>query len=548
MRATTDNFLAAMRASHAIDGKLDLYFPAGGAPTTVQPVGGAITVDRTAQIRRTGSVTIPWSLERAAELGLDVRTLPLGGWAVPYRGIRWPDGTQELVKLGYMRVESVTWSTREQLATLELADRMAQVRDEPFDAAYSASGLRAAQAAKAIVLGVFPSVATDVRYDPAGVLADVIYSGTRVDALFELARSVGAETYFDADGTWVFDVAAGGKAIQRTGTLTDDSAIVSGLSATSDLVVGMTVTGIGIPPFRKIASINSASQVTLTAPVNISGVKNSRTETGSKVLTDITDTDDLSPGMSVSGTGIPAGAKIAAIEPAKVTLDQAATEDGYPLLTYTAPNPAALTFAGGSSAYPVWSVDTGEEGVLIDAGESLSRSGVYNGVLVSGQATAVTAVFTVLVTDSDATSPTRWGGPFGKVLRVEASNAVQNATQGAIMAEALLNDALGLSRSLSIASAPNPALEAGDTIRVEFSDGRAENHLLEVVSHDLGPGQMTLATRSVSRPSAAATALWAPFPPARSLFTGPDVWRELRGATVFERVRERPTRRVRVPA
>lgn len=534
MRPVSAGFLAAMRVSHRIEGKVDLYFPGNPTPTTVRPLAGALTIDRTAQVRRSGSIVIPWSLAQADELGLDVRLLALGGYAVPWRGIGLPDGSTELVALGYMRVESVTWSTREETATLELADRMAQVIDEPFDAPYTASGLRVANAAKAIVLGVFPSVTVRVLYDPAVTLADVIYSGSRVDALMELARSVGAETYFDADGAWVFDVAAGGTVIARTGTLTDNSSVITGLSSTSDLAVGMTVIGVGIPAYRRIASINSASQITLNAPANILATKNSRTEHDSPILTDVTDTDDLSIGMSASGTGIPAGAKIVALAPAQVTLDRDATADGYPLVTYTAPTPAALTFAGAAQAYPVWAIDAGATGVLVDAGESLARSGVYNGVLVTGQATAVTASFSVLVVDSDVDSPTEWGGPFGKVLRIENSNAVQNVTQGQTMGQALLNDGLGLTRTLTIASAPNPALEAGDTVTVIFGDGRTETHLVEAVSHDLGVGPMTLATRTVAKPSDIAR--WVP---AAKVFTGEDVWRELRGAIVAERVRRR---------
>lgn len=533
MRTVSPAFLEACRHSHRAVAAVDLYFPGNPTPVRVTPISGSVTSDRTAQIRSTGSISIPWTVEDATTLGLDVRKLPLGGYAVPWRGIGLPDGTEELAKLGYMRVEAVTWSTRESVATLELADRMAQIRDEPFEAPYVASGLRIANAAKAIVQSVFPTVATIVRYDPAITLADVIYSGARIDALFELARSVGAETYFDEDGAWVFDVAAGGRSVTMNGTLTDGSSVITGLSSTANLAVGMTVIGPGIPAYRRIASINSASQVTLNAPANILGTKNSRTEAGSAILTDVTDTDDLSLGMAVGGVGIPAGSKIVALAPAQVTMDKLATATGYPLVTYQVGPVQSLTFAGGSAAYPVWDIDAGERGVLTDAGESLQRSSTYNGVLVTGQATAVTAQFSVLVVDSLTGSPTIWGGPFGKVLRVEASNAVQNAGQGTVMGEALLNEGLGLVRLLTLDAAPNPALEAGDTVRVVFGDGRIENHLIDAVACDLGTAAMRLATRTVSRPSAGT--LWAST--ATRSFAGKDVWPQLRAAHMREKVR-----------
>ena len=47
--------------------------------------------------RAAPAVTIPWSAEIAEELGIDIRTLPLGGYALVRRGLRYADGTTELV-------------------------------------------------------------------------------------------------------------------------------------------------------------------------------------------------------------------------------------------------------------------------------------------------------------------------------------------------------------------------------------------------------------------------------------------------------------------
>lgn len=539
MRPVTTEFASTLRGSHLIDADVELLFPGASTWLTVAALEGRVTIDRTSQVRRMGSVTIPWTVAAKDLLGgIDIRTLPLGGYARPRRGILYPDGRREVVSLGVLRVESVTWSEVEQRATLELADRMAQVRDEPFQVPYDASGKRAAAAARELVEAVFGPLGIDyhVNYDPPTIIADTIYSDSRIDAVFELARSAGADVYFDADGDFVFDVAAGGQAVELTGTLTDGSAIVTGLATTTQLAVGMTVIGIGVPAFRRIASIDSLTQVTLNAPVNLAGVKNSRTAVGSNVVTEITDTDDLSVGMSVAGVGIPAGTTITAIRPAELTLSRAATLAGYPLLTYTAPNPAALTFAGSSIAYPVWEIDAGENGVLVDTGESLHRTSVYNGILVTGQATAVTGAFAVLVVDSEPTSPTRWGGPFGHVLRVESSVAIQNADQATVVGQVLLNEGLGLTRSLTITAAPNPALEAGDIVRVVFGDGRDELHQADVVEIALGTEAIRLATRSTSKPSDPTR--WAPLA-ERRVFTGEDVWHELRRASVAERVRQR---------
>lgn len=57
----------------------------------------------------------------------------------------------------------------------------------------------------------------------------------------------------------------------QTGTTTNGSAVVTGLTDTSQLIVGMEVSGTGIPGGATISSINSATQVTLSANATASG-------------------------------------------------------------------------------------------------------------------------------------------------------------------------------------------------------------------------------------------------------------------------------------
>jgi fibronectin-binding autotransporter adhesin len=57
----------------------------------------------------------------------------------------------------------------------------------------------------------------------------------------------------------------------RTGSTTSGTAVVTGLSSTTDLVVGMSVTGTGIAANSTISSINSATQITLSANTTATG-------------------------------------------------------------------------------------------------------------------------------------------------------------------------------------------------------------------------------------------------------------------------------------
>lgn len=543
MRTVSQRFLASVRQAHQVAVLCELFFPGDSTPTVVPVEAGAVTHDRTAQIRRTGHIEIPWSLDAGADLGLDLRTLPLGGYARVSRGIRFPDGAVELASLGYLRVESVTWLTSEDRASLELADRMAQVRDEGFTSPYAAGGKRTAQAALEIATQVFGAgISYLTLYDPPIPLADVFYSDSRADALASLADSIGGECYFDADGNYIFDGAPGSTAITRNGNLTDETAVVTGLSATNDLAVGMNVYGTGLPPGLRIRSIDSPTQITLTGPVNTAGLKNAHADAGSPVLTMISDTTDLTVGMAVTEAHLPAGTAIKSVDGADqitLTKNSLGTTPQYSwFYVFKVPNPVTLTFTGatGSLGYPVWLIDTGAHGVMVEAEEALDRTGVYNGVLVVGQNDATDAPVTALVYDADASSPTRWGGPFGKVVHVEQSSAVQTVGQAQSSAEVLLDRKLGLTRSLDVTIAPNPALESGDIIDIAFRDGRRERHVIDALSIDLGPeGAQRLTTRSVFQPSAGR--LHADVPRRQyGVRTGRAAWREARRARRLRKV------------
>ena len=385
MRPTSDRFLELVRQSHVVAAGCQLIFPGGdGTPVDVPVQGGQVRIDRTAQNRRAGTVQIPWSLKAGADLGVDLRTLPLGGYALVSRGIRYADGSTELVQLGRLRVESVSWDTLDASASLELADRMAQVRDEPFSAPYSAAGRTHSQAAVEIVQGVFGNtIGYNRPYQPTDVIADTIYSGERTDALSDLASSVGAEVYFDANGDFTF------------------------------------------------------------------------------------------------------------------------------------------ARAPGDSEPVVWTVDAGATGVMVNAQENLDRTGIYNGVLVEGQPDATQPPISALAVFDDPSSPIRWGGPFGRVALLAQSTSVQTVEQAAATAQALLQLRLKQTQSVDLTIAPNPALEAGDTVRVEFPDGRTETQLVDAVTTDLGTAAQAIVTRTHITPSTARTTR------LDRLFYGAQAWLEL---------------------
>lgn len=378
MRAVSDDFLGMLRISHLVAVEATIEIP-GEEPKPIPVSGGDVTLDGTAPIRRRGTLIVPWSITELGPVGIDLRTLPFGSYAVVRRGIRMGGGGRELVTLGRLRIDAVSSRATEGVATLELSDRMAQVADTPLLAPFVPAG-KASDAIVALVNEVFGgTIAYHVLTTPASepTIVDAAYSEGRVEAIEDLAATIDAEAYFDADGDFV------------------------------------------------------------VAPRSAAGA-------------------------------------------------------------------------------PVWDVDAGETGVLIDVAESLDRTQTANGVLVTGQATADAAPISALAVDDDPSSPTYWGGPFGKVAAVIESKAVQTVGQASAAASAELERRLALTRNITLTAVPNPALEPGDRINVHFADGRLEEHVIEALTVPLeASGSVELASRATGTPAL-----------TRSL-TGAPAWREL---------------------
>jgi len=132
---------------------------------------------------------------------------------------------------------------------------------------------------------------------------DTIIGGTGEDVL--MFRGDGNMSLTkDPNGTDV-DVAIPGQNLtQQFGTITNASSTITGLSSTSDLVVGEVVTGSGIP--------TTAQQ--------------GNTTNGNNTITGLTNTANLTVGETVTGAGIPFGTTIASIvSSSSITISNDAT-------------------------------------------------------------------------------------------------------------------------------------------------------------------------------------------------------------------------------
>lgn len=152
---------------------------------------------------------------------------------------------------------------------------------------------------------------------------------------------------------------------------------------------------------------------------------------------------------------------------------------------------------------PVVDVAAGRNGVLVKLGRSLTRDGMYNAVVATGEGADDVPPAYGAAFDDDPTSVTYWEGAFGKVPKFFASPLLTTDAKARAAARSLLVKALGLPYTVSFGMVPNPALEPLDAVHVVYPtrpaagpDAPVELHVLEQLTIGLGADTtMTAATR-----------------------------------------------------
>lgn len=154
---------------------------------------------------------------------------------------------------------------------------------------------------------------------------------------------------------------------------------------------------------------------------------------------------------------------------------------------------------------PLWEVKAGADGVLLSAGRRVTRDGVHNGLVVTGEAgeSDQGPVLAVLV-DRGPTSPTRWAsiadGGFGFVPRFYSSPFIHTSGQAATAAREMLRRSLGAPFAADFGAVVNPALRPYDPIRVTQQDHNRRRHVVDAVTIPLtDDGALTGSTREVTQ-------------------------------------------------
>lgn len=143
---------------------------------------------------------------------------------------------------------------------------------------------------------------------------------------------------------------------------------------------------------------------------------------------------------------------------------------------------------------PKWRVDAGESGVLVSYDKDYSRAGIYNACVVIGENRETGETWRSVARDTVPTSPTLYGGPFGKVPRFYYSPLIRSQAAADATAASLLQQSLSRKSGINFSAIPNPAIQVGDVCTVVYENAAEENHLVTQLTIGLGVDAAMTAT------------------------------------------------------
>ncbi len=135
-----------------------------------------------------------------------------------------------------------------------------------------------------------------------------------------------------------------------------------------------------------------------------------------------------------------------------------------------------------SGITPVWTIEHGARGVLIELSREISRESVFNAVVADGEQVGDAEPVHAVAYDLNPQSPTRWDGPFKQVPRYYSSSFLRTEEQALAAATAMLRRSTGVPYVIDFNIVPNPALEPLDLVEVRYSNSlRTELHVLDTL-------------------------------------------------------------------
>lgn len=134
---------------------------------------------------------------------------------------------------------------------------------------------------------------------------------------------------------------------------------------------------------------------------------------------------------------------------------------------------------------PSWTINAGEQGVMVGMSRSLTRQGAKNAWVVTGEAGDTAPPARGVAIDNNPLSPTYYYGRFGPVPGRFSSPFITSNSQAVTAAVSLLRKNLGLPYQVDLTNIVNPGVEPYDVVSVAYPESgrnrslRTEIHVLD---------------------------------------------------------------------
>lgn len=143
---------------------------------------------------------------------------------------------------------------------------------------------------------------------------------------------------------------------------------------------------------------------------------------------------------------------------------------------------------------PVAEFTDGPGGLLSRADVEKTRNGAANSVTVAAERQDGTDPIRVTRRDTGLSSPTRFGGPFGRVSKVIKVQTPLTQAEAQDMATAELGASVALTEQWNVDIVPDHTLEPDDTVRLTHR-GYTGLQVIDSITYPLGLGPMNLQGR-----------------------------------------------------
>lgn len=209
MITTTAAFKAAVSASHTITTRVEKWSAAGQLQAVLYPTDGTVQIDARRATRRTCSLSFVDYDGTLVPSDTSSTLSPFNGHLRIYRGVVYPDGTQELVPLGRFTLVSTNLSAGNDGVTIEVEgeDFTRLFQDKRWDNGKALTpGANIATTIAQLVSALVPGQATNIASTTSTLpTTHTITLGKGLtqnawDDISLIAQSNGWEAWFDAYG------------------------------------------------------------------------------------------------------------------------------------------------------------------------------------------------------------------------------------------------------------------------------------------------------------------------------------------------------------